>query len=561
MSMRNQAAVTLALLLAGCASTPNTVTGPAVQSPARAFASPDEERTYRVLMGELALQRGEDREAVHQYARAAQLSSDPSLVRQALTLAYQLGDNQLAWQLDQHWLRLAPADPDALRFRAVLETRLGQPLDAARHFAQLLGGTSGNYLSIAMLLGQEADATHGLPVMQRLVEDAPQSADAHYAFAELALHYQRAALAEQQARQALTIKPRLESAELLLARALAAQGKFDAALAIIEPRLKATASDTPLRLAYAALLAQAGRDTDASTQFKAVLKQQPANNQALYSLGLLELSAGRFKSAHGYFLRLFNSGQQPGTAAYFLGNTAELQHDYPEALAWYRQVEDGERWLPAQIAITRVLLASNLPDAARKFVDNVIADNPDVSSQLRAAEAHLFADHGDVKSARHLLDDALQSKPDDPDLLYARALLEESMGETSAAERDLQQIIRQSPANAEALNALGYILVEHSMRYQEALGYIQQALDLMPDDPAIMDSMGWVQYRLGHTQLAVTYLRQAYQRQNDPQIAAHLVEVLLAAGDRQQAHALWAAALKQHPDSTDLKNLRTRVSP
>ncbi|HEX6549493.1 MAG TPA: tetratricopeptide repeat protein, partial [Gammaproteobacteria bacterium] len=464
--------------------------------------------------------------------------------------------------LDQHWLRLAPADPDALRFRAVLETRLGKPLDAARHFAQLLGDASGgSYLSIAMLLGQEADAAHGLPVMQRLVEDAPQSADAHYAFAELALHYQRAALAEQQARQVLTIKPRLESAELLLARALAAQGKYDAALAIIEPRLKAAAGDIPLRLAYAALLAQAGRDTDASTQFKTVLKQQPANNQALYSLGLLELSAGRFKSAHDYFLRLFNSGQQPGTAAYFLGNTAELQHDYPEALAWYRQVEDGERWLPAQIAIVRVLLASNLPDAARKFVDNVIADNPDVSSQLRVAEAQLFADHGDVKSARRLLDDALQSKPDDPDLLYARALLEENMGEISAAERDLQQIIRQSPANAEALNALGYTLVEHSARYQEALGYIQQALDLMPDDPAIMDSMGWVQYRLGHTKLAVTYLRQAYQRQNDPQIAAHLVEVLLAAGDKQEAHDLWAAALKQHPDSTDLKNLRSRVSP
>jgi tetratricopeptide (TPR) repeat protein len=562
MSMKNQAAVTLALLLAGCASTP--IPAPQTVNPdaVNAFETPEQEATYRVFMGELALQRGADREAAHQYAGAAQLSADPSLTRQALTMAYQTGDNQLAWQLDQRWLTLSPGDRDALRFQALLETKLGRPVDAARHFEQMIRGAHGDtYLSTAILLGQETDAQHGLPVMQQMIEDAAGSAAAHYAYAEVALHYQRAELAEHEARRTLELKPSLDSARLLLARALAAQGKYTEALAIVGPQVQAAADDIPLRIAYAALLAQAGRDNEASVQFQTVLKQQPSNAQALYSSGLLELSANRFDAAHGYFLRLFNSGQQTGAAAYFLGNTAELQRHYPEALDWYRQVGEGEHWMPAQIAITRVLLASGIPDVARQFMDKVVAGDPDDAAQLRAAEAQLFSERGDTRTARAILDAALSAAPDDEDLLYARALLVESTGDLSAAERDLQRIIKQSPANAAALNALGYTLLEHSTRYQEALGYIRQALELMPDDPAIIDSMGWVQYRLGNTMLALKYLRQAYQRQHDPQIAAHLVEVLLTAGEQREAHEIWAAASKQHPDSVELKKLRARVAP
>lgn len=565
MSMKNQAAVTLALLLAGCGTVqqPAPVAAhPAATTTADAFANPDQETTYRVFMGELAFQRGADREAANQYARAAELSPDPSLARQALTMAYQSGDDQLAWRLDQRWLKLAPGDRDALRFQAVLDAKLGRPLAAARHFVQLIGNAHGSsYVPIAVLLGQEVSATQGLPVMQQMVEDAPHSADAHYAYAELALHYQHSALAEHEARQALDIEPRLDSARVLLARALADQGKYADALAIIQPRVNAAANDIPLRLAYASLLAQSGRDSEAAVQFGAVLKQQPVNSQALYALGLLELSENQFDAAHGHFMRLFNSGQLTGTAAYYLGNTAELQQHYPEALDWYRQVEEGERWVSAQIAITRVLLTSGIPDAARNFMDEVVSGDPDDAAQLRTAEAQLFSAQGDTRTARAILDAALATAPDDEDMLYTRALLEEGVGEVSAAEQDLQQIIKHSPKNAEALNALGYTLAVHSTRYQEAFAYIRQALELMPDDPAILDSMGWVQYRLGRNDLALKYLRQAYQRENDPQIAAHLVEVLLAAGDKQEANRIWTKASKQHPDNTDLESLRSRIAP
>ncbi|HET7650204.1 MAG TPA: tetratricopeptide repeat protein [Gammaproteobacteria bacterium] len=565
MNLKRQAALMLAVMLAGCAGTPQQVPGKShagASAAAEAFESPEQEATYHVFMGELALQRGAVEEAAHQYAEAAETSTDPSLLQRAVAIAYQAGDNELARQLDQRWLSLAPNDRDALRFAAVLDARLGHFADAARHFEQLFQGEhADSYHAVAALLGQETDAAHGLPVMQQLVADAPQSADAHYASAELALHYDRATLAEQEARQALAIKPRLEGPQLLLARALADQGKYDDALAIIRPRLKPGLEGIPLRLAYAALLAQADRDAEASQQFNAVLKLQPANAQALYSLGLLELSAQRYQAAHDYFRRLYDSGQEGDTAAYFLGNTAELQGHYPDALNWYRQVTEGARWFPAQVAIVRVLLAGKLPDAALKYMDEIVKRDPADAARLRAAEAQLFADSGDTQTARTLLDNALVALPGNDDLLYERALIEESTGDVTASERDLKQIIRQSPDNAEALNALGYTLTIHTTRYSEALGYIQKALELTPEDPAILDSMGWVQFRMGRNDAALTYLHDAYQRDHDPQIAAHLIQVLLAAGRHEEARALWTAALKANPDSADLKALTSKVTP
>lgn len=564
MTIRTSAAVTLALLLAGCASAPQA---PAVSRPAPAvadepFKSQSQEVIYRVFMGELALQRGDQQEAARQYARAAQLSEEPSLIREALVLAYQAGDDQQAWQLDQRWLKLSPEDSAARQFQALLAARLGRARDAAGYFAALMRGPKAmSYRSVSELLEQETAARQGLPVMQHLVASAPHSAEAHYAYAKLALHYRHGALAESEARRALQLQPRLEGAQVLLAHALAAQGKFGEALEVIRPRAHAAPDDVELQLTFAALLAQSGQATEASKAFRRILKQHPLNTQALYSLGLLELSVKHYAAARDYFQRLYNTGQEPSTAAYFLGNTAELQRQYPAALDWYRRVTDGTRWLAAQIAITRVLLASDLPETAHEFVETVAANHPDIAGQLQAAEAQLVADRGDGQRARKILDTALANAPDDQDLLYERALLEEESGEVAAAEQDLRRILKQSPDNADALNALGYMMLIHSTRYQEAFGYIQQALALRPGDPAIMDSMGWVQYRLGHTRTALRYLQEAYRLQNDPEIAAHLIEALLANGQRSEAHTLWLSASKQHPDSEALKNLGGKVAP
>jgi len=173
----------------------------------------------------------------------------------------------------------------------------------------------------------------------------------------------------------------------------------------------------------------------------------------------------------------------------------------------------------------------------------------------------LFSDTGDNKTALQVFDLGLMDNPGNADLMYARALFQENIGDATAAEKSLRQILAEQPDNADALNALGYMLAVHTTDYQAARSYIEKALLLKPDDPAIIDSMGWVEYRLGNYPQALSYLRKAYAQLADPEIAAHLTEVLWVSGEKQEAHRIWSSALKQHPGDAALLTVGQRFSP
>ncbi|MGH8377786.1 MAG: tetratricopeptide repeat protein, partial [Gammaproteobacteria bacterium] len=500
-----------ALALAGCAAAPARSPPPELPVSSAAFSTPEQALVYHVFMGELALQRGQTEVAAQQYAQAAQSSDDPALAAQATILAYQAGDNSLALELNQHWRTLAPNDKTARLFAAILNTRLGIVDTAVSEFESLLRDVPGENLPvIGQLLGEEADADQALPVMQKLVAAHAQSAEAHFALGRLALHYRQPTLAIAESRRALAIKPAWDEAVVLEARALVAAAQNDEALKLLKTRVQAEPDNIGLRLAYGALLAQAGQNSAAQPEFAAILKQHPRNPEALYFLGLLALQADQLAQARGYFVRLLGTAQRNNDAWFFLGNTAELSKQYPEALRRYQQVDGGEHWLSAQISIARVLIEQGKPNAARNYMDSIVAADRDDAVQLRIAEAQLFSDNGDNQIALKVFDQALAENPENGDLLYARALLQDNLGNATAAESDLHHILSQQPDNADALNALGYTLTVHSTRYQEARVYIEKALQLKPDDPAIIDSMGWVEYRLGNYPQALDYLRKAY---------------------------------------------------
>ena len=549
-----------ALAFAGCASAP--VPRPPAQTAEVAPSSPQQALTYHVFLGELAWQRGERRIAAQQYAKAAQLSADPELAGHAALLAYHLGDATLALQLTRRWRQLAPADTDARQLEAVLNARLGNADTAAREFEALLREMPGYSLLMAgELLGKEAGAQPGLPVMQKLVAAHAQLPEAHFALARLALQAGRADLAVSEAQRAVALKPGWTQALVLQAQALAAAGRSQAAEQLLQARAQASPNDTRLRLAYAGLLAQAGKGAAAGKEFRGILKQHPRDSDALYALGLLALQAHHLNEARGYFMRLLATGQRKDQAFYFLGSTAETAGQFAAASRWYQQVEGGRYWLPAQIASARLLLRQHKPAVARLYMDNLAAADPDDAVQIRLAEARLFSDMGDNQTAFAVFAQALAEHPGNSDLLYSRALLRESLGQAAQAEDDLRRILSRQPDNADALNALGYTLTLYSTRYQEARAYIEEALRLKPGDPAIMDSMGWVEYRLGNYSVALDYLRKAYARFADPDVAAHLSQTLWAAGDKQEARAVWSSAFKQHPDNAALLKLRPQFTP
>ncbi|HVA56057.1 MAG TPA: tetratricopeptide repeat protein [Gammaproteobacteria bacterium] len=548
-----------ALVLAGCVAAPVQTPLPASSS---SFSSAEQALTYHVMMGELALQRGASKTGVQQYARAAQSSTDPTLAQYATLLAYKDGDNSQALELTHRWLQLVPKDNDARHFEAVLNTRLGNVNIAVSEFEKLLAESPGENLQlISDLLGQETNAKEGLPVMQKLVAGWPESAQAHFALAQLAMHYQDAPLAIEETRRALILKSDFDQALILEARALLVVGNNSQALQLLKARVVAQPDNTRVHLAYATVLAQTEQNVLAQTEFTAINKQHPNDPDALYSLGLLALQANNLNAAKDYFTRLLKTGQRDNDARYFLGNTSELAKRYPEALHWYQQVNGGKNWLTAQISVARVLMSQHKPDVARSYIDDIVGMDPDDGVQFRIAEAQLFSDAGDSKTALQVFNQGLMEDPGNPDLLYARALLQEDIGDALAAENSLRQILAEQPDNADALNALGYMLALHSTNYQEARGYIEKALLLKPDDPAIIDSMGWVEYRLGNYPQALSYLRKAYAQLADPEIAAHLTEVLWVSGEKQEAHRIWSSALKQHPGDAALLAVGQRFSP
>jgi len=565
MTLRNFPQLGFVLLLSGCAAAvPHVQSGQAaLATPApRAFTDPDQAIAYHVFMGELAQGRGDAKVAVGEYQAAARLSSDPTLSAHAALLAYENGDVADGLELARRWQGLAPGNADAGHLAAVLEARQGDVDGAARDLEALVkAGADGNYMPAARLLEQETDAAQGLPVLQTIVGGNPKSADAHFALAHAAMNYKQYDLAEREARATLALDAHGEEPLVLLARALTAQGKPEQALPMLAARVHAAGDDVSLQLAYAALLSEAKHDAESKQEFQAILKVHPDNADALYTLGLMLLQEKDLGGARGYFSRLLKTGKRSDDASYFLGSIAETEKRYPDALDWYRRVQDGDRWLSAQAGIGRSLVESGVPDAAVEFFDDLAADNPDAVVDIRLVEGQVFSDAGQTKRALDVYDTALNAVPDDHDLLYARALVLEQKGDAAAAEHDLAAILQHAPDDAEALNALGYTLTLHTTRYAEAQGYIQRALVLQPGDPAIMDSMGWVEYRLGDDALALEYLKEAYAAEADSEIAAHLVEVLLASGDKDGAHTLWLKATATDPNNAELHALASRFTP
>ncbi|MGE5624205.1 MAG: tetratricopeptide repeat protein [Bacillota bacterium] len=551
----------IAILAAGCAGTPPPQAAAAPAAP-RPFADADQEIAYHVFMGELASQRDDTRTAVDEYLAAARLSPDPTLSSRAALLAYGAGDQAEAMEAAKRWRSLAPENRDAGHLLAVLDAKAGDAAAAAGEFEALVKtGGDRDYGAAAETLEQETDAAHALPVLQRIVADDPQSSGAHLALANAALNYKRAELAESEARTALALEPGSDDARILLARALVSGDKPDEAMALMQDRLRRAGDDVGLQLAFAALLVEADRNKQAQEVLETVLKAHPDNGEALYTLGLLSLQEKDTATARVYLMRLIKTGHRINDANYFLGNAAEIDKKYAEALDWYHRVQDGERWLAAQAGIGRSLVEVGTPGAAEEFFNDLVADDAEEAVTLRLTEGQAFTDAGQPKLALKVYDGALSEVPEEHDLLYARALLLEQNGNSDAAESDLASILKHSPDDAQALNALGYMLTLHTSRYREAQDYIRKALAIEPDDPAIMDSLGWVDHRLGDETSALGYLRKAYAAQADPEIAAHLVEVLLTTGDRTGAHSLFEKALQADPNNAALLDLKARLNP
>jgi tetratricopeptide (TPR) repeat protein len=553
----------IALALAGCSGLQT-----APPSPEAARAEAVDARTelmYRVLVGEIAGQRGDFETSVAYYVEAAEASDDPMIAERATHISVYAGDYASALRAARRWAELQPTDLEAQQFAAMLSIRAGQADAAVPYLEAVLDLTAEDpaegFAVVSQLLAREGQPELAARAMALLVERHPEVATGHHGLSVLSLAAEDFETALAAADRALELDPDLIEARISRARALMGLERVDEALASVESMLAEMPKHHELRLTYARMLLDQGRYDDALTQFEGVAEARPGDGDLLFTIGLLSIEAKRYDAAEAYLKRSLQSGRHVNQAHYYLGRIAEQQGDLKQGIAWYVKVADGEHHFDAQTRIGVLLGRLGYPDKARDHLAAVRERFPDRDAQIQLylVEGQVLGEAGLHEEAMGLYNDALLLYPAEPDLLYARALMAEKVDRLDVLESDLKAILERDPDNATALNALGYTLADRTDRYQEALDYVSRALEQRPDDPAVIDSMGWVQFRLGNLDEAEDYLRRAYAQFPDPEVAAHLVEVLWVQGERIEARSLFDKAIQAAPDSEPLLDVKERL--
>jgi Flp pilus assembly protein TadD len=554
-------------LVTACAS---TAPGDApLESSAAATAEPEPEvverafpddSVYPLLVAEFALRRRAYDVALDQYLAQAPTLRDPGVSAHTTHLAQFLSREQEALEAVQLWVELEPGNVEANNTLAILLIRQGRTVEAMPHLAVLArNGQEANFPALLSGFSElsEPQRRELIRGIDALAVEFPDNIQLLLTQAMIQAEFEQFEPALEKLNKIFELEPDQQQAVLLEARVLMAQ-QAPHPYARVESILEANPDAAQLRLQYARLLT--GHDMAAARkQFEILSAQSPRDGDLLLSLALINRETGDDLAAKAYLRQLLKLEQRTDEAHYYLGRIAEDEGDLEAALYQYKQVEDGRELFIASSRIGAILIDSGQLQQSRDWFAQLRQQQPKRGEQFYGMEADLLtrADHLDAAMA--LLNQALAEMPDSTTLRYARAMLGERQGDLVLMESDLRRIIASDPDNATAMNALGYTLANRTRRYDEAYELISRALALQPDEPAILDSMGWVLYRKDRHREAVDYLTRAYAAFPDPEVAAHLGEVLWVSGDTSTAINIWRGALIKDPDNEVLAETLQRL--
>ena len=454
------------------------------------------------------------------------------------------------------WLDIEPQSPAALQVTAAMLVAAKRVDEAAPYLEKLLGGKNVNlesgFLQINRLLAGNPDKAANLRVVRRLAAKHPKLPQAHLAIAQAALAAGQEGEALKAVRRAEELRPDWEGAVLFEAEILGKRSSAEAAKRLGE-FVERNPQSHEARLGYARALVLDNRLPEARKQFEAVLEANPGNSELAYAVGLLAFQLKDYELAEESMRKLLGMKyRDPDGVRYLLGQIAEAQKDWPHAIEWYDQIQDGEHELAARLRTANAMAKEGKLDDARGYLHKLAGENPDQQVQVTVAEAQLLRDAKRYQEAMDFLAGALKGDPDQPELLYDYALTAEKLDRFDVLEENLKKLIKVRPDHAHAYNALGYSFAERNLRLPEARKLIEKAIELAPEDYFIVDSLGWVQYREGDLKGAADTLRRAYGGRPDAEIGAHLGEVLWVLGRRDEADRIWQESLKTSPENETL---------
>ena len=568
------------LLLPACTSQPAPAlqpTGtvmPAATAPHAAdqradieYGSFTAEQLYQAIISELGARRGKLAAAGDNYLDLALETRDAGIIRRAVQFASANNDVNALLQLGLLWTEIEPATPRPHLLLSFQFLETGNFRQALSHMARVLeAGGEIDFSALAARTGQLDRASRAdlIEDLQHLTDEFPQQQSIAVTLVQLLAQNgrYRSALTElEQLLQRAQLTPALVR---LQAQLLQRTEDDAAAMKTLRRGVRSFPEDRNLRLSYARRLLQNRAFAAARQQFARLETQHPEDWEIRFSVALLDMEMANFKAAAERFSALVAAGQRTDEANYYLGYVNQQLEQPRQAIEYYRAVRIGTRYfLAAQQLATQLSIGLGELDAAHAHLQQLYRGQTRLEILLTTVESGALLQAGYSRQAGQLLERALNRFPNESELLFARVLWYDTTGDQAGAERDLRQIIRMQPDDARALNHLGYMLADRTTRFDEALELLERAIAIDPDDPAIIDSLGWVQYKLGRLDQALANLQRAFAVFPDHEVASHVGEVLWMMGRQQQARQVWLDALEERPDSELLQQVlqRFQVEP
>lgn len=562
------------LLLTACAQTPQRVESEQPSTPPEQHAEVlptlpnielSDELLYELLLTEIASQRGHDALAAKGSVELARRTRDPRLAQRATQLAMETGDMQEAIAAFKLWQDVEPTSPYAARMLASILLRGGKLDEAGVEFAKVLKDNrmdaGRSFLQIYQMISSYPDRAAALQLVRKLAESLPELPEAHWSVAHMAHMAGDHALALSEVHRASALRSDWLMAVSLEAQILqkdAPQQSLDVLSGYLAKQPKAW----EIRLQYARALLEQKQYQQARNEFQRLADDNPNLPDVTFTIALISLQMNDFENAEKMLNEaLSKGGKGQDTIHYYLGQLGEAMQKEGEATAHYRQVQGGEYQFSAQARIAYLLSKQGKLDEAISYLHQIVAVENHQRVQLLLIEAQLLREAKQDEAAYRVLQQGLVKLPNHPELLFAAGMLADKIGKPAEFEQMMRKVIQLQPDHAHAYNALGYGLLERNERISEAVELVEKALQLAPNDPAIMDSVGWGYYRSGRLEESERLLRRAFAGSQDFEIAMHLGEVLWMRGAKAEAEKVWRDSLKTNPDNIQLQTLIKKFIP
>lgn len=563
-------ALTSVLLLSACASKQ-----PAVSAATMPDAKPTNlantgltaDFVYQYLVAEIAGQRGDLVTSSAVFYNLAKNSREPSLAERAAKIATYGKVPGMAVPTIKLWAELDPSSTEAQQAMTELHIATGKLDEAKPHLAKLLAKEdtrASGFLYLSTLLNKSPDKAATLKLVQSLAQPYPTLPEAHFAIAQSAYNAKQTEVALQALDKAGALKPGWDLAALVKGQVLFEKSP-ESAIAFYNTFLTQYPASNEVRISLTRTLINQKQYEEAKKQYPILIKNAADNkekNAADVSalVGLMAMQTEDYTEATQYFEQSIQLGFKDTDQIYFyLAQVAEKQKNHAQAQTWYQKIKpDSDHFLNAQIGIANIIANTQTADKAIEYLDAV--ENLTTEQQIIViqTEASLLSKANRDKESFELLDKAVKNMPNTPELMYDYALAAERVKKFDLMETELRKVMANKPDFAAAYNALGYSFADRNTRLNEALTLIEKALSFNPNDHYMLDSLGWVHYRKGNLNKALDLLQQSFKVSQDPEIAAHLGEVLWKKGKKEEAKKIWQESIKANPNNQVLLDTMKR---